>query len=192
MDTNFNTRITLIQRAKSQWDEHAWNEFAHYYRRFIYYVLNSMKVSNNDIDDLAQNILLKLWEKLPMYEKQRARFRAWLATIIRNAVISFYRKEKIKDVELHPNDFDSVCEPELDKIIEQEWQNHITSIAMERIEKAYRGNAITVFKMTLAGKSTEEISKELNLTTDSVYTLRNRVKTSFVNEVKGLISELEL
>lgn len=45
--------------------------------------------------------------------------------------------------------------------------------------------------MSLDGTSARDIAHKLNLSTDSVYTLKSRVKARFMAEVKAVIAELE-
>ena len=88
MNENWNTQQTLIQRAQNQDDHQAWDDFVSYYESFIKMVLRKAKISLNDEDDLVQKVLLRIWKGLPNYAKEKARFRTWLSTIIRNTVIT--------------------------------------------------------------------------------------------------------
>ena len=45
--------------------------------------------------------------------------------------------------------------------------------------------------MTLDGKSVDDIASAMELTKASVYVLRNRVRTRFLDEAKQLRSQLE-
>lgn len=196
MKSNWQTRITLIERAKSQDNEEAWNDFVVYYERFIKFLLSTMRVPIDDSDDLVQNILIKLWKKLATYEAKKAKFRTWLSTIIRNETISYFRnKNALKNSSIISCEdleyFNSFEESDLDKKIEQEWKSYLSRIALERVEQAYRGQAFEVFQLSLKGHSQEEIINITGLSSSSVYTLKSRVKNTFVKEIKQLIDALE-
>lgn len=196
MNSQLNTRMTLIQRAKAQSDEEAWHEFVAFYQGFIFKLLHSLSVPTCDQDDLAQKILVKLWQSLPNYEKQQAKFRSWLSTIIRHTAISYFREQRrFKEHLGQPTELSENLvlgnQSELDQMVEADWKKHLTQLAMKKIEKAYRGQALEVFKRTLDGQDAASISQQLQLTIDSVYTLRNRVKKSFVQELQRLMHELE-
>ena len=60
-NNNWNTRLTLLQRAKDPNDNQAWDEFAQYYFKFVKHVLSEMGVHANDKDDLTQEVLISLW-----------------------------------------------------------------------------------------------------------------------------------
>lgn len=197
MNNKWQTRQTLIQRAKDQNDEAAWNEFISFYKMFIYYLLNRMNVSLNDMDDLVQEILLTLWKKLDSYKPEKAKFRTWLSTVIRNTTLNYLKhhnsyKNRTEELKSSLEAMNSFSEPEMDKIVEREWKAYLTNMAMERIKKVFSGHALTAFQTGIDGISAEEAAANLGITVDSVYTLRGRVKKRFVREIRFLMDELEL
>ena len=62
---------------------------------------------------------------------------------------------------------------------------------MDKIQSTYKGNGIEVFQRTLAGESVAQISEDLSIAETTVYTLRQRVKKSLLQEIRHLIQELE-
>ena len=87
------TRKTLLLRAVNPDDESAWDEFIEYYGRFIYHIILKMGVNSSNSDDVAQQIVIKLWKKINTYDSSKGNFRPWLSTVIRNSVNEHYRKE---------------------------------------------------------------------------------------------------
>ena len=188
-------------RAKNPNDHQAWEDFVEYYGNFIYIVISSMKLPVDQRDDLVQTVLIRLWKNLSKYDEnhERARFRSWLGTIIRNEVNRHYSKQnRKKNRETNAEDlgidlafFEDKSEDNFNSYIEKEWQVYISNLAMKELEKIFTGNALEVFSMTLDGISVKEISEQLNIKEDSVYMLRSRVKARFSKEVKRLRDELE-
>ena len=84
MSSSFHTHHSLLQRAVDLDDGKAWDQFVGQYRRFILCVLNQLGVPHNDLEDLSQQILIALTRDLSRYDRDRARFRTWLSTIVRN------------------------------------------------------------------------------------------------------------
>ena len=62
---------------------------------------------------------------------------------------------------------------------------------MENIQKIFSGKAVEAFRMTLQEVPADEICQKLDIQKDSLYTLRNRVKLRFVEEVRHLSRELQ-
>ena len=196
MSERWKTRKSLILRARNPEDSQAWEEFVRYYERFIFHVLHRMNVSKSDFDDLVQNVLVKLWKSIASYDPNKARFRTWLGVVVRNAVYDEFTQTQ-RQRKLLQNELQSLQmleqEPasEIEQLIEQEWADYVTSIAMARIEKLFSEEAVNSFTMSLNGTSAKEIAEELNLSPDSVYTLKSRVKARFIKEIKAVVDELE-
>ena len=191
-----NTRYTLLQRACDLHDEKAWEEFVGHYRRFIFYILHQLGVDSDDIEDLAQQILISLTRDLAGYDKTRARFRTWLGTVIRNAALAHFRKQRNRYARIQvfgeEQDIDYIAQPsEVDLRIEKEWSAYVANLAMERVREVFKGQAVEVFELGLDGRSAAEIAEATGLSVASVYTLRKRVKKRLYLEIRALVAELE-
>ena len=187
------TRQTLIDRARDPNDSHAWDEFTNYYANFIRMVLMQLRAPQDDLEDLSQTILVKLWQNLSTVELDRdhARFRTWLGTVIRNTFYTHCSQaasRKRRDTNAATA---NVVPPDIEDIIETEWRKHIIALVIERLNASFSGKAMDVFTMTLDGKSVDDIASALELTKDSVYVLRNRVQSRFRKEARQLRSYLE-
>ena len=142
-------------RAKNQDDHAAWEEFERYYRDFIYMVLRQMNLYSIEIDDLAQEILIKIWKSLPnhIYDKDRARFRTWLSRLIRNQVLDYIRatqRRNRKHAAAEDEAADSIkviTEPDVERIIQKEWEVYIVQLALTNISSLFSDRAIEAFTM---------------------------------------------
>ena len=156
MSDSWNTQKTLLQRIQDSDDIKAWDDFVRYYESFIKMVLRKSNVSLNEEDDLVQKILLRIWKGLPKYEykREKARFRTWLSTIIRNAIITHINRLKDKGSKhaKYLKGVDVVSEACIEQIIDQEWLNYVASIAMIKVKEVFSGNAIEVFRLSLEEK----------------------------------------
>ena len=197
MSENWNTRITLLQRAKDPDDHSAWEEFVHYYQDFIVVVLKHMNLNLNDQDDLSQDILLRIWKVLPNYNAERAKFRTWLSHIIRNKVIDHYRKLK-RLSEKHDMIIEEsgeekllVSKPEIEQIVDEEWQLYIIKLALKRISSHFTDRAMLAFKLSMDEVSSKDIAEKLGIKQNSVNKLKARVKQRLIKEINLLKTELE-
>jgi RNA polymerase sigma-70 factor (ECF subfamily) len=187
------TRQTLIGRARDPNDSQAWDEFTDYYGSFIRMVLMQLHAPLDDLEDLSQTILLKLWQSLPKMEMGRdgAKFRTWLGTVIRNTVYTHCSQAASRKRRETNAAVADVVPPDIEDIIESEWRKHIIALVIERLNASFSGKAMDVFTMTLDGTSVNDIASALELTKDSVYVLRNRVQSRFRKEARQLRSYLE-
>lgn len=199
MEDQYKTRATLIQRVQNQHDEKSWEEFVRVYRRYIYAIIRSMNISEHDTEDILQQVLINLWNSLPKMDYEKInRFRSWLSTVTKNCVTDFIRKRTRDANRLEKASKDDTLTylatirlPEIDAIAEREWEIHLTNMALDNIEPLFSGKAVAAFRLTLQGKSVEQIAAELDLKENSVYRLKNRVKDRLIQEIMQLRSELE-
>ena len=190
------TRQTLIERLKDKYDEESRQTFTQIYQRYIYVVIRRMNISHSETEDLVQEVLFKIWNKLPdfNYAPDKAKFRTWLSTVIKNKVLNYLEKQKS-----HAGKIDKAAKQpaktttsnDIEEVMEKEWQNYITNMAMERIKGSFPGQALKVFELTLDGKSIQEIAESLGIKENTVYRSKNRVKARLVNEIALLRLELE-
>jgi RNA polymerase sigma factor (sigma-70 family) len=193
------TRKTLIARVQDQHNERAWEEFIEIYKRYVYAVIRNMNISEADAADIHQKIMLKLWEHLPKLDIGKiTSFRSYLSTITKNEVLQFIRSSKRRVVreEKAANDstlhyLDNIRLPDIDKIADQEWRIHLTNLALKNIESLFSENAIAVFKLSITGLSTDQVSVRTGLSISTVNTLKSRVKTRFNTELEKLKDDLE-
>ena len=191
---NWNTRESLLLRASDPDDHEAFEEFVNYYKNFITMVFSKLGVNNSQIDDLRQDLLLKLWRDIGKFDSTRenSNFRGWLSVVIRHEVYRFFRKSnRNPSDELPDNHINLSEESEVDKMIESEWKAYVTSLAVEKVKSAFDGNALKVFYLTLEGKNAAEIAEDLEMSENSVYVLRSRVKSRFQSENRQLRMFLE-
>lgn len=200
MDNYKKTRITLLERVQNQHDDSSWEDFISVYKGFIYAIIRKMNISSSDADDLCQQVLLTLWNKLPDTEvKKIKRFRSWIATITQNCVIDFIRKQKRDALRLEKVAKDesltylnSIRLPEIERIAEAQWKIHLTNMAMVNIRPFFTGHAMDVFELSMQGVSREDIAQKLDIQERSVYRLKNRVISRLTEEIERLRTELEL
>ena len=153
---SFLTRPSLILRASGDEESPAWEELLSYYEPFVSMVLQRMGFRGEDLEDLRQQVFVKLWNGLEKYEKREAvRFRSWLSSLIRNTATDWLRRHAKRETQLSLDEPGAMEQlnlanvPEVEEQIEEEWRNYLVKVAMDRIKEAFTGNAFEVFALTL-------------------------------------------
>ncbi len=193
------TRVSLLQRAREEKSDLAWEELLGFYEPFIGKVLGSMGFRGPDLDDARQQVSLKLWKGLKTYDRdpERARFRTWFARLIRNTALNIIRSKRREpcgpsiDDETTGQSQMLSDDPEIEARVEQEWQVYLVDLAMERAREMFSGHAVEVFTLSLAGIPVEEIAEKLNIKVNTVYILKHRVKAVLLKEIQQLKQDLE-
>ncbi len=138
MSEEWNTRQSLVIRAKDPTDEEAWADFVKYYEHFIYHLLHRMNIKPDDFEDMVQVVLVKLWKNLQGYEKQQAKFRTWLSRVVRNAVYDYYKAEQRRgnvitgSIPVEESSHASE-DSDFEQMIQKEWELYMTNFALERL-----------------------------------------------------------
>lgn len=88
--------IQLIERFKSG-DESAFDVLVERYQDLVYNVLYSFAVSRGDLEDIAQEVFIKVYQNIGSFSF-RSSFRTWLYRVAMNTAIDFSRKRKARPV----------------------------------------------------------------------------------------------
>lgn len=193
MDIN-STRMTLIQKVKNRLDNNSWEEFARWYEPYIKAIAHKSGVPLPHIDDICQDILLRVWKNIENfeYDPSKCKFRSWLTTVSRNRIYTFFNKENKKqnDVEIN-EEIVGPEEAELDEIIEKEWQAYIVNMALEKVRDSFSGKVVDIYVAFQEEKTVDVIAKEFGVSESSVYVYNKRVKAAMTREIVLLVNDLE-
>jgi RNA polymerase sigma-70 factor (ECF subfamily) len=153
-----------------------------------------MNIRHDEANDLKQDILVKLWKKLPEFDYQpdKAKFRTWLCQVIRFTALNRIQslKSEAERIDKYHQGMDHAAS-DIDEVMAKEWQIYITNQAMERVRSKFSEQSVKVFERTLQGASVEELGKEFDLKENSIYRIKNRVKERLILEIAELRRDLE-
>jgi len=190
----FETRASLILRLKDNQDGKSWEQFVKSYRPYICAVARGLGVLETDVDDIAQKVILKAWEKLPdfNYDRNIGRFKNWLAQITRNIVMTFQRslqREHNKLQSLQENS-DGLSDIEFEHLFEKQWKITIGEMAWENVKNRFSGEAIKCFELLNEGMKNSEIALKLNLKENTVAVYKKRIISLLQKEIIQLEASL--
>jgi RNA polymerase sigma factor (sigma-70 family) len=189
MKSQFSTRQTLLQGVRSG-DDKSWEEFAAYYKKFIYFICLKMGLKHHDCEELVQQVMIKLWEKLPKQDEEFMRFRAWLCRVSGNTVRDFMRKTQNREKYEGRYTEKDYSEPEIESMAEDEWKKFISAQAIENVNKFFSEEVMQMFKLFHLGKKVPEIALELNVSENTVSVYKGRVLRAVCKEVRRLEEDL--
>lgn len=195
----FRTRYTLIQRVKDPQDKESWSEFVRYYQQYIYNILRAIRIPQSDAHELCQDIIVQLWKKMPVFsfDSDKGKFRSWLATVIRNSASSYLRTKarherflEAQDGEVLEQYLDENNPNGIDRVISQEWDNYISNLAWEAVQKRFKASVQKTFILHMNGKSYKEIAAACNMTEGAARTYISRIRKYLKEEVGRLNQDL--
>ena len=196
--SNYDTSQTLISKLQQEGNDAAWQRFASEYRAFIFALIRDFQVTEEDREELVQDVLLKVWKALPgfLYERERCRFRTWLARVTRNTALNFVNTAHSRNQKRAVDNGDEViklysCDSLLDEREENEWRIFITRKAWTNVQQHFNERYITIYSEMLKGSSTTELAAELNVEEESVLRYRRKVQQAMNRELRSINSELD-
>ena len=179
------TSMTLLQKIALEVTgerEAAWVRFFDLYtpaiRKFA-----EWHDSTHDPDDVVQDIYIKLVNAVQSgkYDSSKGSFRTFLATMIRNHLVSLYRKDMARGAGMHVNIDDIDVSVALDAAIamDAEWllarrqsaiEHVLTKTAMAaQTREIYRAYAID-------GVPVEAVESKFNVSKNYIYKIKSRIE----------------
>ena len=190
----FETRESLILRLKNNQDDTSWEQFVVHYRPYICAVARNLGIAEDDIDDIAQQVTLKAWEKLPEFDYNRnfGRFKNWLAQVVRNIVMSYNRglQREQNKLENFSQNLEEMQDSEFEELAERQWKLTIGEMAWENIKDRFSEDAVSCFELLNAGLKNKEIAARLNLKENTVAVFKKRIVSSLQKEILQLEASL--
>jgi RNA polymerase sigma-70 factor, ECF subfamily len=125
--------------------------------RYVYY-----RVNQADVEDVVENIFLKIWENVRKYRRQKnTRFSSWIFRIAHNMVIDYYRSNKVHEYdELDLNLVDHNREHNPIRKTQDSLNQRDLKAALTKVKKQYRDILIYKFINEFSNKEISQILKK--------------------------------
>jgi RNA polymerase sigma-70 factor (ECF subfamily) len=179
------TRSTLLRRvAATASDGDAWREFVDHYGSRILRWCRAKGLQDADAEDLTQDLLVKLADRLRSFEYDRTKsFRAWLKTVTNNALIDAFKRNRRAQQRL-----DNVAARQaLIDDLEPEFDRELLDEAMARVELRVERNTWEAFRLTgIEEMSAVEAAERLGVPETRIRVQKMRVTKLIREEVKKL------
>lgn len=190
------TSLSLLERLQTQPDELSWQRLVDIYAPLIGRVLARSPLQNADREDLVQEVLKLVVQKLPEFQRRReGSFRAWLRVVTVNCLREFWRSSKNQPVATGDSDFlqklQELEDPqsELTKIWDTEHDRHVVRRLLELIGPQYEPTTLQAFRrVVLEGQKPAQVAAELNISVNAVFLAKSKVLRQLRQEIAGLLS----
>jgi RNA polymerase sigma factor (sigma-70 family) len=188
--TDSQTSITLLDLLRQDpRDSDAWERFVLRYRPKIYAWCREWGLQEADAEDVAQDVLVKLTEKMSSFRYDPSRcFRAWLKTITQHAwsdlIASRYRAVEGRT---SPSLTSVEARIDLEKRIEQTFDREVLELAIVRVKERVAPPTWDAFRLTaLEGQTGVEASRFLGVPVATVFVSKHRVQKMLRKEISVL------
>jgi RNA polymerase sigma factor (sigma-70 family) len=204
-DESIPTRHSLLNRLKDWQDEASWRQFFETYWRLIHNFALKSGLTSTEAEDVVQETVLGVAKRIEKFKTGAGHgsFKSWLMQQTYWRIQDqFRRRRKDRRATVAPaasNSFDSEqssgtdpkvesVDPELHKIWEIEWQEHVARTALERVKAASSVKQFQMFDLhELQGISVGETAQALGVSRAAVYMACSRLKRLLRREIKSLL-----
>src|SRR5438309_2004887 len=188
------TRISLLGRLRlDPGNQEAWSEFVEHYGPKIYGWCRKWSLQEADAQDVTQNVLLRLAQKLREFTYDPARsFRAWLKTLTQHAWSDYVESRQKPGLGSGDSSVAEMLQnlaarDDLVKHLEAEFDREILEEAMMRVRLRVAPQTWSAFSLTaLEGLSGAEAAERIPMQVAQVFVAKRRVQKMLQEEVAKL------
>lgn len=174
----FDDASDLVRRCISR-EEKAWLEFIDKFSGLIYYSArerlrrSGFSFSEQDIQDIVQNVVIEIWEKSKLTEiRERHKIKGWLSIVSQTRALNFMRKKKerlLGEEELF----------KVENIVSDNGEDYRIELAeeLEKVIEGFSPREKVILKLNIIhGKTHKEIADFMKIPVNTVSTIINRRK----------------
>ena len=187
------TRVSLLaQLRQDPSDQAGWDEFVERYGRHIYRWCRQWKLQDADAEDVTQNILVKLAQKLPAFAYDPSRsFRGWLKTVAHHAWRDFEDSRRhaqpAGDGRVQELMLTLEAREDLAQKLEQAFDLELLEAAKVRVRLRVAPHTWEAFRlMALEGLPVVEVAARVELKVAMVYVAKSKVQRMLQEEIGKL------
>jgi RNA polymerase sigma-70 factor (ECF subfamily) len=193
-DTSLRTSATLLDRLRlDPTNQEAWGEFFRRYQPLIYVWCRRWNLQPADAEEVAQNVLVKLVEKLGNFRYDASRsFRAWLKTLTQHAWVDYLGGLKTRGIGGEEGagllQLQSIAaRDDLVKRLQDEYDQELADRAMVRVRERVEPQTWEAFRLTrLMGLTGSEAAAKIPMKEGMVFVACSRVLKLIREEVQEL------
>lgn len=184
------TSLTLLDRLRQRNQHAAWEQFVRLYTPLLVSWARKQGLRDADATDLTQDVLLKLIQLLPCYERGNGQsFRGWLSQVTKNQCIDFHRRvatRALPEAEGLSRAENRSPAVEIDELDEVDYRRNLIHRGMELIRSEFKDQTWIAFQMLMVEcRTAEDVASEIGISENAVYLARHRVLTRLRQELEG-------
>jgi RNA polymerase sigma factor (sigma-70 family) len=193
------TRRSLLERLKNWEDQESWNLFFNTYWRLVYSIAIRAGLSATEAGDVVQDTMITVARKMPEfnYDPAIGKFRSWLIKTTTFRIGDQFRKRqkalqqpaatategRTATIERVPDS----ASVNLDKICEEEWENNLFYLAVEKLKTQISAKHFNMFDLNvLKNWPARKVADTLKVNIALVHLTKHRALKLIKKEIAAL------
>jgi RNA polymerase sigma factor (sigma-70 family) len=193
MDAEIGTSLSLIGRILTNRQDQDWTVFIQLYGPMIWRWCRGFGVNETDANDVTQEVLLRLFQKLNQFDPRKGAFRKWLQRVSRNLWLDFCEQRKHDlargsgDSEVHRLLENTQAPETLAEALQEGFDLDLLQAAREKVRESAEECTWRAFVLTTEeGLDAAEAARVLGVPISKIYRDKNRILTRLQNEIGRL------
>ena len=167
---------SLLQQVAIHKDESAFAELFEHYAPLLkgFYLSNMPIMQEQEAEELAQEVMCKVWLKAESFDPSRSSANTWIYTVARNARIDYFRKNARHNQQTQALEAEDIWDEESESqpfVLLNEARNKSDVSRLLAVIPSEQRQCLV--KMYMEGKSHAELAKELDL---PLGTVKSRIR----------------
>ncbi len=189
----FTTSLSLLERLRDPRDEAAWRQLVTLYTPLLRAWLRPHCAQEADADDLTQEVLAVLAQKVPAFAHNRrmGAFRTWLRKVAANKLGDYLRAARRQVPEGAADGPAPVLEQledpasDLSRRWDRQHDQHVAQALLALIRPDFSPTTWEAFqRLVVEGQATAEVAAALGLTPNAVLIAKSRVLARLRQELR--------
>lgn len=180
MKTTSYTEDELVSLLKSK-DTKAFDALYNNYSSSLFAIISRIIPAEEIAQDILQDVFVKIWKSIDMYDKTKGRLYTWMLNIARNTSIDYSRSKQFKSETKNQDIDNSVYE--VNKQRSTSFNTDVIGLK-EKVGKLKDDYRILIDLIYFKGFTQEETAKELNI---PLGTVKTRVRAAIIELRKTII-----
>jgi RNA polymerase sigma-70 factor (ECF subfamily) len=184
------TSLSLLVRLRHTGGDAAWARFTQLYVPLLYFWARRVGLPASEADDLVQDVLLLLLDKIRSFEYRGAgSFRAWLRIVAINKARERFRKSAPAALARGDESLsDLAAAAESDPFWEAEYRQHLVARALSLMQSEFEpATWQACWQRIVEDRPAKEVAASLGLSEGAVYVYTGRVLRRLREELGDLI-----
>jgi RNA polymerase sigma factor (sigma-70 family) len=188
------TSSSLLERLQTNHDPRVWQHWLDLYGPWLRSWLGRHQLQPADIDDLLQDILVVVSQKLPtfVHTGRPGAFRGWLRAILVNQVRYFLRGHRQWQTPGGPvpDWLEQLEDPasELTRVWDREHDQNLVRRLLLAVRPEFQPHTWEVFRLlVLEDRPAAEVARTCRMELSAVYVVKSRVLARLRQELHGLV-----
>lgn len=177
-DETLPTSPTILDWLRDPTNVRGWEAFATNYRAPIKRWCLKYGLREPDAEDLTQDLMMDITDKIESYDRTKGKFRQWLKAVTHHACVDVFRQQKREPrfQEFVDANFDRV-ESELEPELDDHARTEVLRVAMQDVKLNVKPNDWQIFYETVfEQRPAAEIAEAHGKTLAAVHQIKYRVQ----------------